>query len=405
MRNSHVNSSLGSIVKQIEDDIANNRPSNPRGFMTASQMLKNNREEEVAEKTAKKTSINRKLQSPFSFKKDPLTQTSVSSFFKVESSKPVKAVHDISPSGSENEEEGWDEKSGEEDVSPRLGRFEVSSDPPIFQKASDIFGREETPSAFCLASEMKAIMEERKRREREAESCRKGSTESNESPMCTESEEKVCPETNVVMKAEIPTESEIDPLRRRRVSHFNKGSENRSSEKKVTLGELWGMTKLDSVEEKSEPVGKCEEEKKIENERKPAVICREEKKVESENKLPVENGVVKREGKITPQKRKINDLFGDSGSDSEGEKRVPPKRSLHTPKDKPAKKVVKSGNNQELKQMADLVVKLLMPYYKEQRIASRDLFKSLARSLAHEASKITSSSGESRNSSLDAFAF
>lgn len=182
---------------------------------------------------------------------------------------------------------------------------------------------------------------------------------------------------NSACENKLPTElkksAEIDPLRRKRVSHFERNEMNNDEPiQTCTLLDLWNQ------QSKSANIGTSNP---TQNE-----ISATASDTQSSN--------------IKEKKRKLDLLFGDSDDDDNDDdnnishsKISKREKGNHQKISSKTKKP--SASDVELKRMAELVVRLLMPYYKKKRITSRDVFKALARALSQHAAKFTKSSDES----------
>uniref|UniRef100_A0A1B6KN40 DNA 3'-5' helicase n=1 Tax=Graphocephala atropunctata TaxID=36148 RepID=A0A1B6KN40_9HEMI len=110
---------------------------------------------------------------------------------------------------------------------------------------------------------------------------------------------------------------------------------------------------------------------------------------------PVENGnVILRETKISTElkkdrsPRKISSAKELTGNESSDYKSIHKKHCNHEPTLKSKSLlnpgIKKSPCKKEKEKVSDTVIKFLMPFYKQKRIADKDLFKYLARSVVHK---------------------
>ncbi|KAE8742361.1 hypothetical protein FOCC_FOCC012048 [Frankliniella occidentalis] len=347
VQNSNGANSLSQIVNEIKSSMEEEKKCG--GFMTASQLIAQYETSSTTSKSESNTSEKSQPSLPkkkkFSVQKDMLQQTSVASFFE---KKPQRQTQDtISSSESDDD------------------------DPTNFhnsdgKSASLVIDCDDTPES-CI--------EEASGESNEGKLIVPNSDHSNSSfgvngdLINNESESDV-------QKISTNACQQIDLLRKRRVSYFeklNKKDETPSSAP-CTLLDLWNKNSSDDIEE-SEP----------KNPDQPEKFSRDDGDVEQSN--------------IKEKKRKLDLLFGDSDEDDKEKLQkkmtkpevVPKRGSVDKRANVKSKSKKPSENDVELKRMAELVVKLLMPYYKKKRITTRDLFKALARALSQHVSKLTKS--------------
>ncbi|XP_034247353.1 ATP-dependent DNA helicase Q5-like [Thrips palmi] len=363
VKNSNVTGSLSHLAKEIQDTIEAQKKSG--GFVTASQLITQfeNGPESSAEKssTEKPSSIKPKFKK-FSLKKDPLHQTSVDSFF----TRKPPGPDTISSSESDD-----DNDKG----------LEIESDRSVMEDSE--CNLEENSESFNVDSDRRIIDDESPNSSQSEFKANESSNDSNK--LKHEFKGALVIDESESCDAEGLLESGLynsnhtsttasggckDLLAKKRVSHLSK-EEFKSESPKVacSLLDLWEQQKLNS--DKKQP-----EQSIVEH-------------YEEQNPTAKD------------KKRKLTVLFGDSDEDEEnGEIHKVSKQDFNQKKDQNAKKTVvkskkPSASDMELKRMAELVVRLLMPYYKKKKISSRDLFKALARALSQHASKLTKSSDES----------
>lgn len=365
VKNSNVNGSLSLLAKEIQDNIDAQKKCG--GFVTASQLITQyeNCSESSAEKpsTEKSASAQPKFKK-FSLKKDPLHQTSVDSFF----TKKRHAPDTISSSESDEDE----------------GKIvEIESDPSVVDDSECHL--DENSQLFNAGNDQRNDVTLSKKplspSELKINECSNDSSnvknDFKEDLVIDESEsldagDLIESDLNSYYSNTSSSKSSSDgckdPLAKNRVSHSLRGERKRESPKKTfTLLDLWNQQKTD--------------------------------RGQSENSLSELNNELN--PNTENKKRKLTVLFGESDEEEElGDNHKLIKQDTSHKKDQNTKKSLVKGkkptaNDMELKRMAELVVRLLMPYYKKKKISSRDLFKALARALSQHASKLTKSSDES----------
>lgn len=376
--NSHVSSSLSQIANDVLNTIEQEKKCG--GFVTASQLFahyendsRNGSKDESAHDFS--TLSKQRGGKRFSLKRDSLQQTSVFSFFKRNDAGQDRQENDIlSSSGSEAGDENLE--MVEEDIE-KYDRNEnedldESSESYSMEKrsvSSNHVKPKSSPSGISdghLSLNSSSIEQNYELGENESNpNLAESVLESTSNPHWSDS---------FISKGGSMKSMEKDPLRMSRVSHLNKdGSKTESHKASYTLLDLWKQQKS------------CDKED-LELDPK-------------EETVPLEPLVCQQVVNVKEKKRKFEILFGGSDDESsvdakklrkveESKKIVDQKKSSSKPK-KP------SASDIELKRMAELVVRLLMPYYKKKRISSRDVFKALARALSQHASKSTKSSDES----------
>ncbi|KAK3920854.1 ATP-dependent DNA helicase Q5 [Frankliniella fusca] len=347
VKNSNGTTSLSQIANEIKNSIEEEKMCG--GFMTASELIAQYETSSPASKNESKpveksqTSLPKKKK--FSVKKDMLQQTSVASFFL---QKPQRQTQDTI-SSSDSDDGG------------------CNDDPSSSQNSDD-----QTASLVIDCDEPELCIEETSRISNEEESI----LPDNDIVNCGNlSKYEIEAEMGTLKKT--PQEKEIDLLRKKRVSYFEKVNVREEALKTVpcTLSDLWKKNSLGDGQDSG-----------YENSDQPDKSIQDQGDVEKSN--------------IKEKKRKLDLLFGESDEEESAEMKkkftktdASSKRENVDRKSNPKNNLKKpSKTDVELKSMAELVVKLLMPYYKKKRITSRDIFKALARALSQHISKLTKSS-------------
>lgn len=371
VKNSTANSSLAQIAKEITNSMELEKSC--RGFVTASQLIAQS-ENCSAASSADRSSSNHPKLKKFFLKKDPLQQTSVESFFLKNTSDVQRQTKDtLSSSETEPEDNSDSEegivasKSNDLEGTPNnvdsfsstlcglttngMSNYNILSDAPYFEHNSEISDGIEpyivSDSGHCTVKT-------------------EGAKDLGKSVQCEVNEVQVSPGPN-------SGDKRLDkcPASKKRVSHLDRlatSGKNGTKKSACTLLELWCKQKPENT----------------------ASHCPEQ----------LENFSGERNEDKKEKKRKMDILFGDSDEDQNDKlkKRVCKKQLPHKKANEKVKATLKnnkpSASDAELKRMAELVVRLLMPYYKQRRITSRDVFKALARTLSQHASKCTKSSGK-----------
>lgn len=359
VKNFHNSSSLSHIVNELKTNIEEEMKCG--GFVTASQLVAQYENDSCSgastDKTSNEKSVCSQPKKKFSVKKDFLQQTSVDSFFKKETIEHQRQLKDtLSSSGSDEESDSFFCKADSDEVGASAPFCNNTSDPSVADEQKDTASH--SSAVECGGSVLKDDIACKMEPETE-----------------TKLENSV--HLNSACENKLPTElkksAEIDPLRRKRVSHFERNEMNNDEPiQTCTLLDLWNQ------QSKSANIGTSNP---TQNE-----ISATASDTQSSN--------------IKEKKRKLDLLFGDSDDDDNDDdnnishsKISKREKGNHQKISSKTKKP--SASDVELKRMAELVVRLLMPYYKKKRITSRDVFKALARALSQHAAKFTKSSDES----------
>lgn len=356
------NGSLSQIVNEIQDSIQMEKTCG--GFVTASQLIaqsescSSNTSQDVFSSENPCVTNQPKIKK-FSMKRDSLQQTSVDSYFKKKSSNSERQEKDV-VSSSESDGEGESLVICENDLGRQNQDLNTFAGPDV-QLLSNHRGFDGPyPKQLPEDTEMDI---ENERRDEDSEYAK----DILEGALLIDRNH----DGDSVKKSEVK-----DPLRKTRVSHFAKESLKDDSLKSAcTLFDLWTKQKS----------GRDDEE-----------VVKEDRRQDLKSEELINN---EQSPSVKEKKRKMELLFGDSdddesiGTSQKARKLEKPVRKAGHDKKGTSKTKKPSTSDVELKRMAELVVRLLMPYYKKRRISSRDLFKALARAFSQFAAKSTKSSG------------
>lgn len=358
VKNSNVNGSLSHLAKEIQDSIDAQKKCG--GFVTASQLITQyeNCPDNSVEKSSTEKSASKPKFKKFSLKKDPLHQTSVDSFFTKK-----REVQDTISSSESDEDDDKD--------------LEIESDPSVMENSQ--CNIDENSESSIVDNNLISTDDSELNKQSSTNEINNFKHEFKENLVIDES---VSHDTEDFLGSEFhnsnsnhssaaASDSCKDPLAKKRVSHLNNGgTKNESPKVACTLIDLWKQQKPE-----------LSSDRKL-SENSPSELYEEQSSI------------------IQDKKRKLTVLFGDSDEEEETRESLKfKKQETIKNKDQKTKKPVAKGkkpseSDMELKCMAELVVRLLMPYYKKKKISSRDLFKALARALSQHASKLTKSSGK-----------